>query len=97
MYDVVEYVLKYKLLDIGGSCVNFEKFGKCIFGVICRYGRKYVFENFKNVVDVEFFEKIVILRIKNILNRELVVFLRKRIYLFFRLSEYLKYFEEFKV
>lgn len=96
LHDVVEYVSKYKLPDIGSSCVNFEKFGKCIFGVTCRYGRKHISENFKNVVDAELFEKTATLRTKNTLNRELVVSLRKRTYPFPHSSEYLKHLEEFK-
>ncbi|XP_038044360.1 tRNA-dihydrouridine(47) synthase [NAD(P)(+)]-like [Patiria miniata] len=39
--------------DIGDRCYNFEMFGKCRHGVVCRFGGSHITEDFQNVVDKE--------------------------------------------
>lgn len=80
----------FKFFDIGEICINFEKFGKCIFGVICRYGKNYILKSFKNIVNEELYEKIVFLRIKIVLSKELVFVLRKKKYEFVNLDIFVK-------
>lgn len=96
LHDAMEYVSKYKLPDVGDSCVHFEKFGKCIFGLTCRYGKKHVTESFQNIVNLELYEKTAALRTKNVLSRDLVVSLRKKTYPFPRSGEYLKHLQKVK-
>lgn len=96
LHDAMEYVSKYKLPDVGDSCVHFEKFGKCIFGLTCRYGKKHITESFQNIVNLELHEKTAALRTKNVLSRDLVVSLRKKTYPFPRSGEYLKHLQKVK-
>lgn len=96
LHDAIEYVSKYKLPDVGDSCVHFEKFGKCIFGLTCRYGKKHITESFQNIVNLELYEKTAALRTKNVLSRDLVVSLRKKTYPFPRSGEYLKHLQKVK-
>ncbi|XP_022096867.1 tRNA-dihydrouridine(47) synthase [NAD(P)(+)]-like [Acanthaster planci] len=43
-------------LDIGDRCYNFETFGKCRYGVVCRFGSSHLTEDFRNITDEEKFE-----------------------------------------
>ena len=96
LHDVAEYVERHKPPDIGESCVNFEKFGKCIYGVTCRYGKKHISEDFKNIVNAELYEETASLRTKSVLSKELTVSLRKKNYEFPRVETYLKHLAEVK-
>lgn len=96
LHDVVEYMTKYKPLDIGESCVNFEKFGNCIYGVTCRYGKKHISKDFKNIVNVKLYEESAALRTRNVLSKELTISLRKKKYEFPNAEEYLKHLSKVK-
>ena len=37
------------LPDIGETCVNFKLFGKCRYGVTCRFGKEHLTEDLKNI------------------------------------------------
>ena len=38
-----------KPADIGERCVLFEQYGKCPYGLECRYGSKHISSDFKNI------------------------------------------------
>ena len=90
MHDIKAYMENYKLPDIGETCVNFEKFGKCIFGVTCRYGKSHISKGLKNVVNKELYEETAPLRTKTVLSKELMIALRKKKYEFTNSDTFLK-------
>lgn len=96
LHDTVEYISKYKPLDIGDNCINFEKFGKCIFGVTCRYGKKHISETFQNIVDEKRYAETVVFRTKNTLSRELQTMLQKKTYEFPNAEVFLKHLAKVK-
>lgn len=96
LHDVTEYMEKYKASDIGENCVNFEKFGYCIYGVTCRYGKKHISMDLRNVVNAELYEETGSLRTKSVLSKELTNVLRKRKYEFPQAETYLKHLAKVK-
>lgn len=96
LHDITEYVTKCKPPDIGENCVNFETFGKCIYGVTCRYGKKHVSNDFQNIVNGELYEETSALRTKNVLSKELTISLRKKKYEFPKAEAYLKHLAKVK-
>lgn len=96
LHDIKKYVENYKPANIGENCVNFEKFGKCIYGVTCRYGKKHLSESFKNTVNTELYEESATLRTKNVLSKELMFSLRKKKYEFPKADTYLKHLTKVK-
>lgn len=77
LHDISEY-WKSKPDDLPGPCYNFETFGKCPYGVTCRFARQHTNEDLSDV------EKTVDNSIKpterSILPRELQITLRKKKY-----------------
>lgn len=68
-----------RLPDIGDRCYNFETFGKCHFGVLCRFGSCHLTKDFENVVDKEKYEaNLNKSTTSNSLSIELKVTLRKK-------------------
>lgn len=53
----VKGFMESKPKDIGSHCFMFETYGKCPYGLACRYGSKHISEDFKNIVNQELFEK----------------------------------------
>ncbi|XP_013393205.1 tRNA-dihydrouridine(47) synthase [NAD(P)(+)]-like [Lingula anatina] len=51
-HNVEEY-FKAKPADLGSHCYNFETFGKCPYGITCRYAGQHISEDFKNVMNEE--------------------------------------------
>lgn len=49
--------MESKPKDIGSHCFMFETYGKCPYGLACRYGSKHISEDFKNIVNQELYEK----------------------------------------
>ena len=96
LHDVAEYMAKYKPADIGEWCVNFDKFGKCIYGVTCRYGKKHISEDFKNIVNEKLYEETAALRTKNVLSKDLTMLLRKKSYEFPNAEAYLNHLAKVK-
>lgn len=96
LHDIEKFIENYKPADIGENCVNFEKFGKCIYGVTCRYGKEHLSESFKNIVNTELYEESAPLRTKNVLSKELMFSLRKKKYEFPKAGTYLKHLAKVK-
>lgn len=55
-HDIKEF-MESKPKDIGSHCFMFETYGKCPFGLACRYGSKHISEDFKNIVNQELYEE----------------------------------------
>ncbi|XP_066491400.1 tRNA-dihydrouridine(47) synthase [NAD(P)(+)]-like [Tiliqua scincoides] len=91
LHNVKEY-LAMKPPDLGDSCVLFETFGKCIYGVTCRFAGAHFGEDCKNVVNVDLLKKWEgKLVVKNSLSKELQQQLRKKKVSFDRSNEYLRH------
>ncbi|XP_077346965.1 tRNA-dihydrouridine(47) synthase [NAD(P)(+)]-like isoform X2 [Lithobates pipiens] len=52
LHDVEKY-LSEKQEDIGPKCHLYETFGKCIYGVSCRFAKSHLGEDFKNLINQE--------------------------------------------
>lgn len=85
----IEKYLESKPLDIGENCILFERFGKCNFGINCRFSKHHVDEEYKNIVNEELFAKTQHLRTKDTLYKDLQISLRKKKYSFPRSDQYL--------
>lgn len=96
LHDIKKYIENYKPPDIGETCVNFEKFGKCTYGVTCRYGKNHISKSFKNIVKKELYEETAPLRTKTVLSKELMFSLRKKKYEFSKADTYLKHLAKVK-
>lgn len=96
LHDVAEYMTKHKPVDVGEQCVNFEKFGKCIYGVTCRYGKKHISEDFNNIVNEKLYEETAASRTKNVLSKDLMILLRKKTYEFPNAEAYLNHLAKVK-
>lgn len=96
LHDVGKYITDYKPPDIAETCVNFEKFGKCIYGVTCRYGKKHISENYENIANAELYEETAPLMTKNVLSKELTLSLRKKQYKFPKADTYLTHLAKVK-
>lgn len=96
LHDIKKYMENYKPPDIGETCVNFEKFGKCIYGVTCRYGKKHISKSFENIVNTESYDESSPLRTKSVLSKDLTFSLRKKKYEFPKADTYLKHLAKVK-
>lgn len=92
IHDIAKY-MALKLPDIGNVCVNYEKFGKCPYGVTCRYGKSHITEDFKNCVN-EKHAGVIGPRTVNTLSKDLQTKLRKKKYNFSKADEYLKHLDD---
>ncbi|XP_068021091.1 tRNA-dihydrouridine(47) synthase [NAD(P)(+)]-like [Melanerpes formicivorus] len=90
LHDVAAYMAT-KPADLGSSCVLFQTFGQCSFGVTCRFAQAHLGQGYQNLVDAELarrWEGKVLVR--NSLPKELQQRLRKRRFSFRRAEEYLR-------
>uniref|UniRef100_A0A8C8BHE0 tRNA-dihydrouridine(47) synthase [NAD(P)(+)] n=1 Tax=Otus sunia TaxID=257818 RepID=A0A8C8BHE0_9STRI len=90
LHDVGEY-LAVKPADLGRSCVLFETFGKCIYGVTCRFAQAHLGDGYQNIVNTDLakqWEGKSLVR--NNLSKELQHQLRKRKFSFRKADEYLR-------
>lgn len=85
----LEEFMKIKQPDIGDKCAVFERFGKCPYGVNCRFGKSHLDDKNNNFVDEELYSKMQHLKTKDTLKKELQIALRKRQYKFPRTAKYL--------
>ncbi|KAM9737714.1 tRNA-dihydrouridine(47) synthase [NAD(P)(+)]-like [Menidia menidia] len=90
IHDVAEYMAS-KPADIGESCYLYDTFGKCGFGLACRFAKAHTTPDFKTM------EKADLVKenegrtvVKNSLNKDLQNRLRKRSVAFKKSAEYLK-------
>ncbi|XP_060088622.1 tRNA-dihydrouridine(47) synthase [NAD(P)(+)]-like isoform X1 [Heteronotia binoei] len=90
LHDVKEY-MAMKLPDLGDSCVLFKNFGKCMYGVTCRFSGAHLGEDYRNVVNADLLKqwegKPIV---KNSLSKQLQQQLRKKKVAFEKSSQYLR-------
>ncbi|XP_047240241.1 tRNA-dihydrouridine(47) synthase [NAD(P)(+)]-like isoform X2 [Girardinichthys multiradiatus] len=89
-HDVAEYMAS-KPADIGEGCYLYDTFGKCEYGLACRFAKAHTTADFKTM------EKAVLVKayedktmVKNSLSKDLQYRLRKRSVTFKKSEEYLK-------
>ncbi|NWQ98821.1 DUS3L synthase, partial [Burhinus bistriatus] len=90
LHDVSEYMAS-KPADLGRSCVLFETFGKCIYGVTCRFAQAHLGVGYQNIVNTDLakqWEGKSLVR--NNLSKDLQHQLRKRKFSFRKADEYLR-------
>ncbi|KAK3109054.1 hypothetical protein FSP39_021934 [Pinctada imbricata] len=93
-HDVEEFV-KNKPPDLGDVCLIFETYGKCPYGIACRFGVKHIDENNKNIVNEELFAKTSKeKKVSNTLPKELQVLLWKKRYNFDKANEIVKVIQD---
>lgn len=89
-HDVAEY-LANKPADIGERCYLYDTFGKCEYGLACRFAKAHTTAEFKTMEKAELVEayggKTLV---KNSLSKDLQYRLRKRSVIFKKSEEYLK-------
>jgi tRNA-dihydrouridine synthase 3 len=70
-----------RVADIGDECYVFSRFGKCPFGLICRFGGKHLTDGFRNAIDSDKWMQMSAQKTcRNVLTKELQFSLRKRRY-----------------
>ncbi|NWI18363.1 DUS3L synthase, partial [Crypturellus soui] len=90
LHDIGEY-MAVKPADLGQNCVLFATFGKCVYGVTCRFAQAHLGDGYQNVVNVELakqWEGKSLVR--NNLPKELQHRLRKKKFSFEKADEYLR-------
>lgn len=90
IHDVAEYMAT-KPADIGENCYLYDTFGKCVYGLSCRFAKAHTTPDFKSKVNaavVEAYEGRT--PVKNSLGKDLQNCLRKRAVPFKKSAEYLK-------
>ncbi|XP_018410308.1 PREDICTED: tRNA-dihydrouridine(47) synthase [NAD(P)(+)]-like [Nanorana parkeri] len=90
LHDVEKY-LSEKQEDIGPKCHLYETFGKCIYGISCRFAKSHLGEGYKNLINQELvkqWEGKVLVR--NGVSKDLQVQLRKKKVQFDKADQILK-------
>ncbi|NXX60035.1 DUS3L synthase, partial [Scopus umbretta] len=90
LHDIGEYMAA-KPADLGHSCVLFETFGKCIYGVTCRFAQAHLGDGYQNIINMDLakqWEGKSLVR--NNLSKDLQHQLRKRKFIFKKADEYLR-------
>ncbi|RDD37049.1 tRNA-dihydrouridine(47) synthase [NAD(P)(+)]-like [Trichoplax sp. H2] len=82
----VDAFLQSKPPDLGDKCVIFDAYGKCPYGLACRYGSSHV-NNKKNVIDEE---RLRASATKNCMSKEALSDLRKKKIQFPKADAYVK-------
>lgn len=89
-HDVAEY-LATKPADIGESCYLYDTFGKCTYGLSCRFAKAHTTPDCKTMENADLikaYEGRTL--VKNALSKDLQISLRKRSVAFKKSEEYLK-------
>ncbi|XP_014817769.1 PREDICTED: tRNA-dihydrouridine(47) synthase [NAD(P)(+)]-like isoform X2 [Calidris pugnax] len=90
LHDIGEY-MAVKPADLGRSCVLFETFGKCIYGVTCRFAQAHLGDGYQNIINTELAKQWEgKLLVRNNLSKDLQHQLRKRKFSFKKADEYLR-------
>ncbi|NXI67140.1 DUS3L synthase, partial [Anseranas semipalmata] len=90
LHDISEYMAT-KPADLGHSCVLFETFGKCIYGVTCRFAKAHLGDGYQNIINTDLakqWEGKSLVR--NNLSKDLQHQLRKKKFSFKKADEYLR-------
>ncbi|XP_077187810.1 tRNA-dihydrouridine(47) synthase [NAD(P)(+)]-like [Paroedura picta] len=89
LHDVKEY-MAVKLPDLGDTCVLFKNFGKCMYGVTCRFSGAHLGEDYRNLVNGDLLKQWEGKQmVKNSLSKELQQQLRKKKVAFEKSNRYL--------
>ncbi|NWS85103.1 DUS3L synthase, partial [Toxostoma redivivum] len=89
LHDVSEY-LAAKPADLGQRCVLFDTFGRCPYGVTCRFGQCHLGDGHQNLVNAALAHQWEgKLLVRNSLSKELQQQLRKRKFSFHKAEEFL--------
>ncbi|XP_073533505.1 tRNA-dihydrouridine(47) synthase [NAD(P)(+)]-like isoform X2 [Phyllobates terribilis] len=90
LHDIEKYMSR-KHEDIGPNCYLYETFGRCTYGITCRFAKSHLSASFQNLINQELVEqqegKVLV---KNSLQKELQIQLRKKKFLFEKSEGYLK-------
>lgn len=90
LHSVPDY-LASKPADIGENCYLFDTFGKCTYGLTCRFAKAHTTPDFKTVENAELVKaREGMTAVKNTLSKDLQNRLRKRSVDFKKSAEYLK-------
>ncbi|XP_014115792.1 PREDICTED: tRNA-dihydrouridine(47) synthase [NAD(P)(+)]-like [Pseudopodoces humilis] len=90
LHDVSEY-LAAKPADLGQRCVLFDTFGRCPYGVTCRFGQAHLGDGHQNLVNAALAQQWEgKLLVRNGLSKELQQQLRKRKFTFRKAEEFLR-------
>ncbi|XP_028252977.1 tRNA-dihydrouridine(47) synthase [NAD(P)(+)]-like [Parambassis ranga] len=89
-HDIAEYMAS-KPADIGESCYLYETYGKCTYGLSCRFAKAHTTPDFKTMEREDLIKAYVgKTLVKNSLTKDLQNRLRKRSVAFKKSAEYLK-------
>uniref|UniRef100_A0A8C4KKM9 tRNA-dihydrouridine(47) synthase [NAD(P)(+)] n=1 Tax=Dromaius novaehollandiae TaxID=8790 RepID=A0A8C4KKM9_DRONO len=91
LHDIDEY-MAVKPADLGQNCVLFETFGKCIYGVTCRFAQAHLGDGYQNLINTDLakqWEGKSLVR--NNLSKDLQHQLRKKKFSFEKADEYLRH------
>ncbi|XP_073438059.1 tRNA-dihydrouridine(47) synthase [NAD(P)(+)]-like isoform X2 [Dendrobates tinctorius] len=87
----IEKYMSGKPEDIGPKCYLYETFGRCTYGVTCRFAKSHLGDSFQNLINPELVEqqegKVLV---TNNVCKELQIQLRKKRFLFEKSEGYLK-------
>ncbi|NWI78428.1 DUS3L synthase, partial [Dryoscopus gambensis] len=90
LHDVSEYLAR-KPADLGRRCVLFDTFGRCPYGVTCRFGRAHLGDGHQNLVNAALAQQWEgKLLVRNSLSKDLQQRLRKRKFSFQKAEEFLR-------
>ncbi|NXB09141.1 DUS3L synthase, partial [Cnemophilus loriae] len=90
LHDVSEY-LAAKPADLGQRCVLFDTFGRCPYGVTCRFGQAHLGDGHQNLVNAALAQQWEgKLLVRNSLSKDLQQQLRKRKFSFQKAEEFLR-------
>ncbi|XP_078273422.1 tRNA-dihydrouridine(47) synthase [NAD(P)(+)]-like [Rhinoraja longicauda] len=90
LHDVSEY-LALKPADLGEHCYLYDTYGRCQYGISCRYAQSHIGPDNKNLIKedlMKMWEKKTI--VKNTIGKELQHILRKKKFPFLKSEQYLK-------
>ncbi|XP_076157763.1 tRNA-dihydrouridine(47) synthase [NAD(P)(+)]-like [Alosa pseudoharengus] len=88
-HNIADYMAS-KPADLGEKCYLYDTFGKCQYGVTCRFAKAHTGPDFKNHVNEEVFRACKEKTVKNSLDKDLQWRLRKRQVPFNASEAYLK-------
>lgn len=95
-HNVAEYFAT-KPADIGESCYLYDIFGKCAYGLTCRFAKAHTTPDFKTMENAELIKTNEGRNaVKNSLSKDLQNSLRKRSVAFKKSEEYLKTLSNYK-
>ncbi|KAK3558602.1 hypothetical protein QTP86_021657, partial [Hemibagrus guttatus] len=90
IHDVADY-MSTKPADLGDSCYLYDTFGRCPYGVACRFAKAHTGPDYKNLVNEELCKSLARAKtVRNNLDKDLQKRLRKRQVSFKRSDNFLK-------